>query len=308
MRRVGPGVILSYANWIARKHLLRQAGFLRPVNGHLMYLDLRVAGISKVLALYGTREEDLTEIIRTEMKPASVHLDVGANIGYYALLAARIVGKSGKVHCLEPDPRNIEILRRNVKLNGLEDVVEITEAAASRVSGQGEMLQTRASNLNTLAIGACGVRRGIGARSITVRTIAIDDYMESRGGKFDTVRMDIEGYEVEAIDGMVQTLDRSLAGCRLFIETHPQAYHSERDFGRSLELLDSLGFVPKVLVSAGEAEPQAFTMLGYRPSKVMIAGAFNRGYYENVRLSHAIDLCCRIPKVVRYIVLEKTKV
>ena len=83
-------------NWVVRKYILRQRKFIARVQDYRMYLDLQVSGVSRALALYGCREEDKTDIFRRELQPGMVHMDLGANIGYYALMAAGIVGQSGR--------------------------------------------------------------------------------------------------------------------------------------------------------------------------------------------------------------------
>ena len=270
-----------------------------------MCLDHRVPGVSRPLAIHGSREEDKTELLRRELEPGMVHLDLGANIGYYALFAARRVGPGGRVLCVEPDPRNLELLRRNVSLNHFDDMVEIHAVAASDTAGLATMYRAPASNLNTLVVPSATSESRRHEEQVTVETVTIDSLMEKRGGRLNFLRMDIEGYEVDALRGGLKTLAASPPPCKILLETHAQMYGPERDFGAVLRELLSLGFAPRGVVSAGAERPEAFQRLGYRPRETFLADGYKRGYYEGISPAHAIELCTAIPKAVRYLLLCK---
>lgn len=295
--------LLGLWRWIWRKHVLRQPYQIRRIHDYSMYLDHRVPGVSRPLAIHGSREEDKTELLRRELEPGMVHLDLGANIGYYALFAARRVGPNGRVICLEPDPRNLEVLRRNVALNKMDGFVEVHALAASDATGQATMYTAAASNLNTL-VKQVEVKAS-SARPVSVETVTIDALMAARGGHLNFLRMDIEGYEVEALRGAMKTLEASPPPCKILLETHAQMYGPDRDFGLVLRQLYSLGFVPKGIVSAGGTRPAPFAERGYHPTETFLADGFERGYYEGVSPEHVIELCSALPKAVRYLLLCK---
>ena len=295
--------LLGLGRWIWKKHVLRQPYQLRRIHDYVMYLDHRVPGVSRPLAIHGSREEDKTELLRRELEPGMTHLDLGANIGYYALLAARRVGPAGRVICVEPDPRNLYLLRRNVALNQMEDFVEVHAFAASDCSGHATMYTAAASNLNTLVERAGGAATG--GTPVPVETVTIDGLMERRGGRLNFLRMDIEGYEVEALLGAMKTLEASPPPCKILLETHAQMYGPDRDFGAVLRRLYGLGFVAKGIVSAGGVRPRPFADRGYRPKETFFADGFERGYYEGVSPEHVIELCGALPKAVRYLLLCK---
>lgn len=298
---------LRLAGWVWRKYVLRRRHQQVRVHDFEMYLDLRVPGVSRALAVHGTREADKTELVRREVEPGMTCVDLGANIGYYALLSARLVGPAGRVLCLEPDPRNLELLRRNITLNNLDDRVEVVAGAASDRSGTAMMYQSTASNLTTLvAPNARSTHTPEGETPLSVETVTLDECMATRGGRLNFLRMDIEGYEVDALRGGLATLAASPPPCRILLETHPHMYGSQRDFGATLRRLFELGFQPGALVSAGVERPEAFARLGYTPREVFHADGYARGYYDQVTAEDAIELVTRRPKVVRYLLLRKS--
>jgi len=88
--------------------------------------------ISRSLADCGIWEPFETDLVRREIQPGDTVLDIGANIGYFTLLFAQLVGAQGRVYAFEPDPTNFHILRRNIERNGLKNVVPEQKAVSSR--------------------------------------------------------------------------------------------------------------------------------------------------------------------------------
>src|SRR5512138_2867115 len=84
------------------------------VHGQTMYLD---PGDSMGLAIQGTYEPEETEAVLRSVKSGMVVVDIGANIGYYTLLFARLVGPQGRVIAFEPDPATFALLKKNVDSN-----------------------------------------------------------------------------------------------------------------------------------------------------------------------------------------------
>lgn len=81
------------------------------------------------------REVLMAELFRRAVHPGAVVLDLGAFVGYFALLAARESGPEGRVYAFEPDPRDRPWLERNVEANGLGDRVDVVPMAVSDHSG-----------------------------------------------------------------------------------------------------------------------------------------------------------------------------
>jgi FkbM family methyltransferase len=144
----------------------------------------------------GTAEPEVQEAIAGHLEEGGVFFDLGANVGFYTLLAGRLVGSSGTVVAVDPQPEAIERLHHNVALNGLTNVSVVTAAVADS-PGEGE-----------LAVSPDGVLEWAGllegdwpAESrITVSITTIDELAE-RVATPTLIKLDIEGAEVRALKG-----------------------------------------------------------------------------------------------------------
>src|SRR4030042_7144688 len=92
------------------------------IQGSKMYVNVHEKDPSmrstfRTYALNLIHEKATTELFKTMVKEGDVVLDMGANIGYFTILAARLVGKKGKVYSFEPEPRNYSYLKKNIELN-----------------------------------------------------------------------------------------------------------------------------------------------------------------------------------------------
>jgi FkbM family methyltransferase len=184
-----------------------------------------LAGMSLQLDLHsekdywlGTYEPDLQAGIGDLVKPGMVAYDVGANIGYISLLLAQAVGKTGQVYSFEALSKNLERLEENVRLNGLQDRVEIIAGAVVGQSGQVSFWVGPSGGMGK-AEGSAG-RESVEYRSsIQVEGISLDDYVYRLDHQPpDVVKMDIEGGEVLALPGMRQVLEQ--ARPLVFLELH----------------------------------------------------------------------------------------
>src|SRR5215470_4454754 len=183
------------------------AGFLvrTKLDGSLIFdLDLR-----DDLGLYLWNYPDFYEKEEIEafcsfIKPGSVVLDVGANFGLYTVLAAK---RGAQVFAIEPDPRNVSMLRHNVNLNRLEKQVTIFEMAATETE-KAVPLYRSLVNMGESNI----LQKGLLSGSVQGRTI---DSLNLP--PVDVCKMDIEGSEFLALQGMQRTLERS-PQIKLFVE------------------------------------------------------------------------------------------
>jgi len=162
-----------------------------------------------------------------------VVLDIGANIGYYVLMEAQ---RCRKVYAVEPVPRNVAVLTENVRLNGYDNV-EIFSLAFGRAAGMETMYLSAKSNWHSFH----PAPDTVGRLDIPVETV--DAFL--RGRECPTlVRMDVEGYEINIIDGMTETLPRI---GRMFIELHADIM-SLAETRRLLDTVRGAGFAPELIV------------------------------------------------------------
>src|SRR5204863_10011104 len=90
---------------------------LADVQGSKMYIDPEEAIQHREMLLRGVVDKGQTELFKSLIKPGMVIVDIGANIGYYTCLAARMLNGTGHVYAFEPDAKNFDFLSRNIKVN-----------------------------------------------------------------------------------------------------------------------------------------------------------------------------------------------
>jgi FkbM family methyltransferase len=167
-----------------------------------------------------------------EVHSGAVVWDLGANVGYYSLLASVLAGPSGRIYSFEPVPRNVELLRRHLALNHIENCT-IVPLAASNENGVAAFHVGSDPSMGRLADGATGAH---GGNYITVRTARLDDLLIS--GVIcppHVIKCDIEGAEAMAIEGCARTLREYRPV--IFLATHdPDSYNA------SCGLLRDLGY------------------------------------------------------------------
>ena len=94
----------------------------RRVFNYRLYLDTSDRGLSRTLFLFGKREIDHYKMLQGILEPGMQILDIGANIGYYALMESLVIGPNGQVTAIEPMLPNIEMLKRNIELNSATNI------------------------------------------------------------------------------------------------------------------------------------------------------------------------------------------
>ena len=295
------------ADWLLNKYIFRRVQFKRKLRDVEMYLDLVNPGISKVLSVYKTREDDMVQVMKEVLKSGMTIVDCGSNIGFYPLLEAKILKGKGKIFAIEPDERNYRILEQNADLESSGIKIETFKIALSNSTGKQKMFVAERANLNKLVSeGEDGFAdRNIVNKTIDVDTMTMDDFCLQQNISVDFVRMDIEGFEVEVFEGMKHTFKNAKSGFMVFLELHPIAYSEERSFSNELKILIDQGFFAKVLITAGEPKPKKISKLGYSPKKLIPSDGVVRGYYDDIKNEDLIELTCSVPKVSRYVLMQK---
>jgi FkbM family methyltransferase len=149
----------------------------------------------------GTYEPELQSALRELIPASAVIFDVGANIGYVSLLLAKAAGEAGKIFAFEALPSNVEQLRRNLALNGMDTQVTVIASAVTQAPGPVRFL-VHASGGMGKAAGSAG-REDQYQSEVTVPGISLDEFVYGQGNPPpQVVKMDIEGGEVMALKGM----------------------------------------------------------------------------------------------------------
>lgn len=144
---------------------------------------------------------DDERFLRDFLKPGDVVVDVGANIGTYAIASAIRVGAGGRVYAYEAHPKTVEFLRQNVELNDLNHVVSVIHCAAGAEAGEAFFSNQRSDDQNCILEGAaCGIR-------VPVRTL---DSLLS-GQSVDLIKIDVEGFELMVLRGAQHVLAQTRA-------------------------------------------------------------------------------------------------
>ncbi|MDO8435325.1 MAG: FkbM family methyltransferase [bacterium] len=286
------------------KYALRRQYICRNIFSSRMYLDARDPGISKTLAIFRKRELEHRYILSRVIKPGMVIWDLGANIGYYALMEARLVGEQGKVYAIEPSPSNAALLLRNINCNQLGGIVEVTEGAISSTNGVASFYLSEMSNVHTFHPTSFRGEKKLAVKDvIEVKTFDVPTFLH--GKRFvDLVRMDIEGHEVEVFGSIVNAIDTTGFSAMILFETHFAKYDDQRhNMRQQLQALFARGYVPRYLASTNESTAR-FHERGHVPECVIRTDNVLRGLYRDLPQDEAIEFICDIGGV-RTVLLTK---
>jgi len=174
-----------------------------------------IVGAATHGAWLGTYEYRKQRLFARSIQPGMVVFDLGANVGFYTLVAAFSTGPTGRVFAFEPVPRNVSFLRQHLQYNRAFNV-EIVEAAVSERVGVANFETAESPSMGRL--GPSG--------TLTIATVTLDDMVFGRGTPLpDVIKIDIEGGERAALEGARLLLERRHP--IIFLATHGWAVHSE---------------------------------------------------------------------------------
>jgi len=209
------------------------------VQGFKMLAPSDDMGITPHLVMDGLWEMAVTRVFLSCMQPGMRVLDIGANVGYFTLIAGRAVGEKGSVVAFEPEPRNLWYLRHNVSLAGHAWTTVVDKALWSSAGTM--RLRTEQE--------FCGGHSLIGGddpslpedRFVEVQTVTLDEYLGD-DPRVDVIKMDAEGAEPFIFEGMSKTLE-SNPNLKVLMEFAPDFVDGAgRDHREHLRHLDDLGF------------------------------------------------------------------
>ncbi|HRC33635.1 MAG TPA: FkbM family methyltransferase [Bacteroidia bacterium] len=148
---------------------------------------------------YFKRKQDKTEIdlLKQHIKPGDIVLDIGANIGFYTSILSQLAGNKGQVHAFEPDITNFKYLKR--KTSHLKNIT-INAAAVNSNGGKITVYVSPMLNVDHRTYEPENY-----ASKYEMDAVSIDEYLQ-KNKKVDFIKMDIQGFEFEALKGMEKTL------------------------------------------------------------------------------------------------------
>jgi FkbM family methyltransferase len=207
---------LTSPRWLKEAFSGRARNFMNSFDFSPSIIDRDVAGEAHCFYIgnvtgkswYNFRNDPCQEMAFAKhhlMRPGAVVIECGAHHGAQTILLSRWVGDTGRVIAVEPMPENLSILRKNIELNGLTNVTVIEKAAGS-VSGQ--LFMAADSN---------GSVRNAARNSITVESITLDQLSKELDITPDFVKIDVEGFEYQILEGCKSIL-RTIPA--VFVEVH----------------------------------------------------------------------------------------
>ncbi|HTA97451.1 MAG TPA: FkbM family methyltransferase [Solirubrobacteraceae bacterium] len=154
----------------------------------------------------GAYEESIAHLFANTLDQGMVVVDVGAHIGYFTLVAAKLVGPSGHVWSFEPDPANRTSLEYNLEVNEMVDRVSVVPLAVTSTIGRRAFYRMRNDTGSSTLYPST---EGNGQR-ITVATTSLDTWADTEGWpRIDLVKIDAEGAEAAVLDGMTELIKRN---------------------------------------------------------------------------------------------------
>ncbi|HHC71765.1 MAG TPA: FkbM family methyltransferase [Thiotrichales bacterium] len=230
--------------WHARWVLLLHPSDETTVGEWRIRFDRRDLFIAKKLILYGEYEPAEMALLAREVKEGETVMDVGANIGLFTLHLSRLVGASGVVHAVEPDPDNLRLLRENVSRNRCGNV-RIHDCALGVDEGSAGLYQspTNRGNLSLAPL------HGLDA-PLPVQVVRGSRLLEEAGGSASVVKVDVEGYEPQVLEGLQPFRPRLI-----LFEYHPPYIEAAgSDPLRFLKEVVGRGYRLALLEEGGERE------------------------------------------------------
>ncbi len=215
------------------------------------YVSMKNNFTSFAVAVLGQRDPEVMTFLRGWIRPGFVVCDIGANVGTYTVPLARLVGPSGRVVAFEPNRTTCACLSQNVRQNRLGNVRIVRAAAGDRASHARLIVTPDNLGETHLASPDDGSARG---ERVEVTTLDAE-VSKLRLPRVDFIKIDVEGFELTALRGAVQTLR---ANPRLVVQTEIVPTHASR-YGYGVDELVAFfathGYSPYTCDSRGAMRP-----------------------------------------------------
>ncbi len=260
---------LSYSTYVGDHRVLTTIS-----NGYRMYVDSRSRDIGVHLMNLGEWETNYTNAFKRMLSPGSKVLDVGANLGWYSMCAAPIVGHSGKVVAIEPNPTLADVMYASFEINGFLDFCHIHNVAAGEAPGLLRLVSEvdRPGHAYVRSGESHGMYapQSAGSVSFVVPSVVLDDFMTSNYGYLaDVIKMDIEGYEGVALKGLRRHL-RDQRQLRMIIEWGASMDNAPVNRSATANMLHEAELRPFRVASDSTLVPAVWSELVVEPQLINI--------------------------------------
>ena len=212
----------------------------KKVDEHIIHFYLQDRTYLEPFSQNLLYEQEETTLLKKLLKKDMNVINIGANIGYFTLLAARQVGPQGKVFAFEPFPKTVELLQKNIDANGYSNV-EVIPMAVSSKSGIAKLALKSDTAHNFLTENTSEFQ------TIDVPITTIDEYTKNH--KTDFIIMDAEGYEPLILDGMAETLAKN-PHIQIITEYNPYTLEIAGNTGENfIKKIENMGFIISIVGS-----------------------------------------------------------
>jgi len=202
----------------------------------------------------GVFERELQPLFARFARPGGVCLDMGANLGYYTV---KMAARGAEVYAFEPDPFNFGLLEKNVKENGLTGRVKLRRAACGSRSGSIAI----AREPGTANYGAVHVAGEGEDSSAEVELVRAGDCIPACA-KVDFIKIDVEGFEPEALDGAREILERDHPAILCEFNTYALEEYGRDAPARLLALMSACGYTAYEAAALARDELREFVWSG----------------------------------------------
>lgn len=198
----------------------------RLLEGPKIYLDTRDISITPHLILDGYWERWVSKLFFYTIQPGMTVLDIGANCGYYTLLAAMKVGRMGTVHSFEPNPFHHNNILKSLSINGFSNTY-LHKVALSNKNGEIDLYVPIPENIQeqTDTGSASLFRSNLNTskfETIKVPAVELSSYLPNLT-KVDVIKLDIEGAEPLVMESLFKIIDNS-GSMEIFMEYYPKRW------------------------------------------------------------------------------------
>ena len=199
------------------KRLLRVEREVIEVERGRFFIDPG-AHLGYQLLKYGEYEPEMFRVFSALLKPGDIFVDLGANEGYFTVVASKLVGPTGRVVSIEPQRRLKPVFEKNVALNGLQNV-SLTEQAVSDKIGEATIHVSPSTDTGATGL-VLNYKYSVPTETIQTTTLA-EVFRKQNLQHCDLIKIDIEGFEYEAVLGSKQLFEQGRIR-KVVLQLHPR--------------------------------------------------------------------------------------